>query len=101
MHTKAGFLANNLGELGDPLGYRILLIMPTVYRRYAATRHRHLKGWIREWATEDMYAGVAAMSVEEAWYITALSLSEHAFEGSQLLEQPSIYTTVSTKLFAN
>ena len=46
--------------------------MADLYRRWAATRHRQLQSWVAEWATDEMYAGVASMSAEEAWYSTAL-----------------------------
>ena len=52
-----------------------------VYRRWAATRLRHSSEWIEEWATPDMFAGIAGMSVEEAWYSTALHLERARLQG--------------------
>ena len=37
LHARAAYLANDAGVLGDPLGYGVLLIMPFIYRRWAAT----------------------------------------------------------------
>ena len=33
----------------DPLSYRILKLMPVLYRRWATTRLRHLAPWIQQW----------------------------------------------------
>ena len=38
LHAKASFLPKDPASLADPMAYRILLILPTLYRHWAATR---------------------------------------------------------------
>ena len=33
LHAKAVFLSKDVNKLEDPMAYRVLLILPTVYRR--------------------------------------------------------------------
>ena len=81
LHSKGSYLLKNPEDCGEPLGYRVPVKTPVVYRRWAATRLRHSSEWIEEWATADMFAGIAGMSVEEAWYSTALHLERARLQG--------------------
>ena len=38
LQGKAAFLAKDPTKLDDPLSYRVLLLLPVVYRRWAAMR---------------------------------------------------------------
>ena len=48
LHAKGSYLLKNLGDRGDPLGYRVLFVTSVAYRRWTATRLRQSKGWIDE-----------------------------------------------------
>ena len=39
-HAQASFLPKAPTNLADPIAYRVLLILPTIYRKWAATRLR-------------------------------------------------------------
>ena len=77
LHATAIWLAKDPDVVCDALNHRILLIGSAIYRKYATTRLRHCKPWVKQWTTEDMFAGVEAMCAEEAWYSTAIQV-EHA-----------------------
>ena len=58
-------------------------VTSVAYRSWAAKRLRQSSDWIDDWSTNDMFAGIAGMSAEEAWYATAIQL-----ERAKLLGQP-------------
>ena len=76
-HGRASFLAKGEEPSCDPLKYRILLLLPCLYRKWASTRLKHLAPWVESWACEEMYAGVPGQGAEDAWWLTSLLL-EHA-----------------------
>lgn len=63
--------------LADRMAYRVLLILPTLYRKWAATRLQDLYPWVGTWANEFMYAGIPGLGASDGWYQTAITL-EHA-----------------------
>ena len=54
------------------MDYRILLILPRLYRRWASLRLRDLGTWVQGWATPEMYAGVQGGGAELAWWHVGL-----------------------------
>ena len=64
----------------DPMGYRILLVMQRLYRRWASMRIQHLDAWIRGWQLEEMFAGVKGGGADTAWLSTALDSEKAAAE---------------------
>ena len=40
LHAKGAYLLKDPDDKGEPLGYRVLLVMSVPYRRWAATRVR-------------------------------------------------------------
>ena len=60
-----------------PLNYRILLIMPTIYRKWAMTKLKDLEGWIDSWKLNELFSGFGGVSAEDAWYLFALE-AEHS-----------------------
>ena len=44
--ARAAFLAKAEEEALEPLGYRVLLMLPVVYRMWAKVRLAHLQPWI-------------------------------------------------------
>ena len=47
--ARAAFLPKGETNSQDPLDYRVLLMLPGVYRMYTKTRLRHLAPWIKDW----------------------------------------------------
>lgn len=45
--ARAAFLAKDADNLENPLAYRVLLIMPVLYRRWASCRLRTMAAWIK------------------------------------------------------
>eukprot|EP00973_Karenia_brevis_P065747 9138130-Karenia_brevis.AAC.1 len=84
LHAKGSLLSKDAGSPYEPLAYRVLLIMATLYRKWACTRLRHLGPWIDAWKLESMFAGVGQVGAQEAWYDAALNL-EHA----KVYQQPA------------
>ena len=72
LHGRAVFLSKTGDPSLDPIDYRILLILPVLYRKWAVVRLRNLKGWIDEWKLDCLFAGIPGLSAEDAWYETAL-----------------------------
>ena len=58
MHARAAYMEKHPDESLNPLAYRILLIMPVAYRKWATTRLRALMPWVDEWALEEIFAGI-------------------------------------------
>ena len=45
--AKAAYLSKDTNDLTDPLKYRVVLILPTLYRKWASTRLKDMKDWVR------------------------------------------------------
>lgn len=58
LHAKAAFLPKDPDNQADPMAYRILLILSTLYRKWAATRLHSLYPWVESWANSSLFAGV-------------------------------------------
>ena len=56
-HSRSAFLAKDPDDAADPLAYRLLLIMPLVWRQYGSYRLNDMKPWIKTWQTHHMFAG--------------------------------------------
>ena len=68
------FLAKDPKQAEEPLAYRPLLILPHIYRRWAAYRLGSLEGWIAGWSTDAMFAGVPEQGAEDAWWMTSVKM---------------------------
>ena len=71
-HAKAAYLAKNPDKADNPLCYKVLMILPASYRRWATHRLQDLKPWTEKWALSEMYAGVGNQGAEDAWYSLAM-----------------------------
>ena len=80
--AKASFLAKDEENNLDPLAYRVLLMLPTVYRLWARVRLAHLAPWIKTWAGPHTFAGVEGKGAPDAAYSTALQLEHDKLEGA-------------------
>ena len=72
--ARAAFLPKEEMSSMEPLEYRVLLMLPGIYRMWAKTRLQHLAPWIKLWQLEGMYAGVEGKGAADAVYSTALRI---------------------------
>ena len=77
-NAKASFISKHPEHTDDPLAYRVLLILPVLYRRWASTRLECLKPWIRQRQLDGMYAGVEGVGADDAWRETSLRIEHNA-----------------------
>lgn len=74
IRTKLAHLAGDPKHSHDPLACRVLMLMLVLYRRWIATRLRHLRPCIKEWAFSSMFVGAQDLSAGEARYYTPPSV---------------------------
>ena len=79
--AKAAFLEKDPEDSGNPLAYRVLLILPGVYRRWAGLRLTQLADWIDQWAPPEMFAGIRGRGAEDGWLETGFFMEQAAMEG--------------------
>ena len=60
-HATSAYLSKDPSKTTDPLAYRVLSLLPVLYRRWSAVRLRHLAGWIEEWRLPEMFAGIGGV----------------------------------------
>ena len=60
------------------------MIMPTLYRKWAATRLDDLEkiGWNQSWQVEEMTAGVKRRGADDGWWYTALRIEQDQINGT-------------------
>ena len=58
LHAKSAYMEKDPADRANPLAYRVLQLLPNLYRRWAAMRLKELLPWVEEWRLEEMYAGV-------------------------------------------
>ena len=83
--AKAAFLAKDPGKLEDPLSYRVLLILPALYRRWASIRLRAMDRWVDTWAEPEMFAGIRGRGAADGWYETGIDMEEALAEGKHIV----------------
>lgn len=74
LHTKSSFLEKSADNKTDPLAYRVLHTLLTIYHRWASMRIRDLVPWIKEWQLDEMLAGVEGQGARDAAYLMAMQL---------------------------
>ena len=72
--ARAAFLAKEADSDMDPLAYRVLLMLPSVYRRWGKIRLAKLQPWIAMWALPQIYAGIEGQGANDASYATAVEI---------------------------
>ena len=70
--TVAFLLIDANGD-DNPFAFWVLLIMPTLYRRWATMRLDDLEHWISTWAHPAMMAGVKEKGADDAWWLNGLA----------------------------
>ena len=73
---RLAFLAKDPTQAEDPLEYRPLLVLPHLYRRWAAYRLQTLEPWVLSWSNDYMFAGVPGQGADDAWWCTSVQM-EH------------------------
>ena len=64
--SRAAFMSKEEGDELNPLAFRVLLVLPAIYRLWGRTRLAHLQPWIVEWTTPEIVAGVEGQGAENA-----------------------------------
>ena len=73
-HAKAVFLEKDPEAVQTPLSVRILLMLAYLYRVWASITLARLNGWIKLWATPEIFAGVPGLGASDAWYCTSIEI---------------------------
>ena len=81
LHGKAVFIGKPSTRWDDPLTWRVLLILPYLYRVWAKSRLADLEPWAAAWATPDMMALYPGTDATLAWYRSALYREQAAMQG--------------------
>ena len=81
LHVRAAFLSKDPLNLTDPLAYRVLLILPTIYRRWASTRFEDMRLWVRSSQLPGIFAGVEWYGAEDAWWESDLQTENFPAQG--------------------
>ena len=71
-HTKAAYMEKDPEDRMNPVAYRVLQLLPNLYRRWAAMRLRDLEDLVQEWRMDEMYAGVAGQGAHDGAYTTSV-----------------------------
>ena len=74
VQAKATFLETYPDAPPTPLSARILLLLSTLYRKWASIRLGHLKAWISTWADSAMFVGIPGVGADDAWYNSAVDI---------------------------
>ncbi len=68
--ARAAFMAKDPTKLEDPLNYRVLTVLPVVYRKWASLRNKSLEAWADSWQEEELFT--VKGGAQAAWWTTAL-----------------------------
>ena len=84
-YARAVTLAKTMPpSIDDPFKYRLLLMLPALYRLWARMRLKDMEAWVATWDIPEIYAGVPGKGAEHAWYKTALDVEQAMIEGEDL-----------------
>lgn len=75
--ARASFMTKDSEDTLNPMAYRVLLMLPVLYRTWATARLQHLAPWISTWAMDEMFARMEGKGAADAAYHTAI-ITEHA-----------------------
>ena len=67
--ARAAFMAKDPTKLEDPPKYRVLTVLPAVYRKWASLRNKSLESWTDSWQEEELYT--VKGGAQAAWWTTA------------------------------
>ena len=83
LHAKAVPIQKPDSDPSQPLSYRVLTILPTLYRLWARMRTQHLQPWMNAWAVDEMFAGIPGRGADLAWWDMTLDHELHQLHGRQ------------------
>ena len=72
--ARAAFLAKEEDSDMDPLDYRVLLMLSSIYRVWGKIRLPQLQPWIATWDLQEIYVGVEGNGANDAAYATAVEI---------------------------
>ena len=96
-HGRTAFLAKDIHNQEDPLNFRVLLILPLIYRRWAGLRQMQLHWWVQQWATPGMFSGLPGVGADSACWLTSLKYELASITCEPFLGGLSMYTNASIK----
>ena len=67
----------------DPMDYRVLLMLSSVYRVYGKVRLAQLQPWIDSWNMPEIYAGIEGKGAADAAYAPALEIEHCRVNGTK------------------
>ena len=79
---RLAYLAKEESDGLDPLGFRVLTLLPVLYRRWANTRLWMLRHWARAWVEDACFAGIPGRGATDAWFSEALQLEALTLSGT-------------------
>ena len=82
---RAAILAKKGRNINDPMAFRLLLLLPSVYRLWSKVRLQQLSAWMQEWDLPELYAGTMGRSAEDAWTAAGLD-TEYALMSKTRLD---------------
>lgn len=85
-HAKIAYLEKDGAVVGKVMSFRPITITSPLYRAWASMRLADLKGWIKIWALDEIYAGVPGRGATDAWHealtdVEELTIDEEHFCG--------------------
>ena len=80
--ARAAFLVKEVDGDMDPLSYRVLLMLPSIYRLWAQVGLQHVQPWIKQWDLDEICAGTKGKGAQDATYQTALEMELFKMEGT-------------------
>lgn len=71
---RVAFLEKDEGSAEDPMKFRLLTILNSLYRRWASARLESLRPWIETWAIDSIFAGAVPQGAPDAVYHLAIQM---------------------------
>ena len=74
---KSAYIAKeSTPSVKDMLKYRVLTVLPPVYREWSTMTYRRMADWAEEWADPGQYSARKGRGAQEAWWRASLE-AEH------------------------
>ena len=68
----------------DLLKYRVITVLPAVYRAWSRMRYNHYADWAAQWADEAQYSACKGRGAQEAWWTTSIGMEQDRAEGASM-----------------
>lgn len=79
-HARAAFLLKPSTTVDDVLPFRLLTILPCVYRLWSKARLQDLQPWLRSWLSPYHHSAIAGIGAIDAWYATSIRFENAKFK---------------------